>query len=401
MSLLFYLLAAVLIYLSYKSFRGGIDYLNYFKRELAKPVPDYAPFVTVFAPCRGVDDGLLANLDALLRQDYPEFEVVFIVDEPDDPATAIIEEAWREARRQVKLVVAPKATDSSQKVANLREALSYAEPASDVFVFVDSDVRPSRHWLRDLVAPLPDERVGAATGYRWFISDSPTFASEMRNTWNASIASALGRNRKTNFCWGGSTAIRREVFEKLDISERWSGTLSEDFTVTRAMNEAGLDIYFVPRALTATVTDCSWRELFEFTTRQMKITRVYATKLWLLSFFGSALFTTVMFASVLVIILSPRNDLTVVVALITLTAVTFFSIGKSWLRLRAVDLVFDQYRAMLRRQMLPQISLWALTPPLFLYNCLAALISKRIAWRGTVYEMISPNETRVLSQDDR
>ena len=51
--------------------------------------------------------------------------------------------------------------------------------------------------------------VGAATGYRWFISNNPTFASEMRCAWNASTASALGPNTNTNFCWGGSSAIRR------------------------------------------------------------------------------------------------------------------------------------------------------------------------------------------------
>src|SRR5688572_19960670 len=188
------------------------------------------------------------NFDALLQQDYPEFEIVFIVDDHDDPAAGVIESAWREAERHVKLVVAPKATDSSQKVENLREGVLHADPGSEVFVFVDSDSRPSPDWLRNLVAPLADERVGAATGYRWFISKRVTFASEMRNMWNASIASALGRNRASNFCWGGSSAVRCEVFDRLDIRTRWIGTLSDDFTVTRAMNEAGLEIHFVPKA---------------------------------------------------------------------------------------------------------------------------------------------------------
>jgi cellulose synthase/poly-beta-1,6-N-acetylglucosamine synthase-like glycosyltransferase len=400
MTLVFSILATALIFFSYKSFRGGIDYLNYFKQELAKPLPDYAPPVTIFAPCRGVDEGLLENLDALLSQDYEEYEVVFIVDDENDPATRVIEEAWREARRQVKLVVAPRATDSSQKVANLREGIPYADPTSEVFVFVDSDARPSRDWLMNLVAPLHDEGVGATTGYRWFISRSETFASEMRNLWNASIASALGPNRKTNFCWGGSTAIRRDVFERLDIRERWRGTLSDDFTLTRAMNEAGLDIYFVPKALTASIDDCSVRDLFEFTTRQMKITRVYSPKLWAMSFIGSGLFNAVMLISILIMVFSARNGLTVVVAMFTILAVTVFSIGKSWLRLKAVNQVLDEHRAKLRRQVLPQITLWSLAPALFFYNSFAALISRRVGWRGTVYEMVSPNETRIVAETE-
>ena len=393
---LFYILAALLIYLSYKSFRGGIDYLNYFKQELAKPRSDYTPFVTIFAPCRGVDQGMLDNLDALLSQDYPDYEIVFIVDEETDGATAVIEAAWREARRPVKLVVAPKAIDSSQKVTNLREGIPYAEPASEVFVFVDSDARPSRRWLRSLVAPLTDEKVGAATGYRWFISERETFASEMRNIWNASIASALGPNRKTNFCWGGSTAIRRDVFERLNIHGRWSGTLSDDFTVTRAMNAAGLDIYFVPGALTASIENSTFREMLEFTTRQMKITRVYSSKLWLLSFFASGLFNLVMLSAILIVVLSATNDLTVLVALFTLIAVTFFSVGKSWLRLKAVRLALTAYDRELRRQMFPQVSLWTLTPAIFFYNSFLAWISRRVVWRGTTYELVSPTETRIL-----
>jgi len=396
MTLLFYIFAALLIYLSYKSFRSGIDYLNYFKRELARPRSEFEPFVTIFAPCKGIDQGMQENFDALLQQDFPDYEVVFIVDDGNDPAASVIESAWREAEgRHVKLVVAPAATDSSQKVESLREGVLHADPQSEVFVFVDSDARPTQDWLRNLIAPLTDERVGAATGYRWFISQGATFASEMRNAWNASIASALGPNRKSNFCWGGSTAIRRDVFERLNIRERWHGTLSDDFTITRAMHDAGLDIYFVPQALTPSIEDCTFRELLEFTTRQMKITRVYAAKLWAVSFFGSGVFTIVMLAALLIVIFSARNDLTVAVAMVTLVAVSIFSIGKSWLRVKAVRMALPHYRPQLQKQMLPQLSLWLITPAMFLYNCLAAFISRRIMWRGRTYVMVSPVKTEV------
>ena len=86
----YYILAALLIYFSFRSFKGGIEYLNYFKHELAKPLPDYTPFVTLFVPCRGIDQGMLENFDALLSQDYPEYEVIFIVDEENNKTKNII-----------------------------------------------------------------------------------------------------------------------------------------------------------------------------------------------------------------------------------------------------------------------------------------------------------------------
>ena len=148
-----------------------------------------------------------------------------------------------------------------------------------MLVFVDTDARPQANWLRSWCAPLADSNLGAATGYRWFIPVRGGFASQLRSVWNASIASALGEREDKNFCWGGSTAIRRSTFEKLQVTERWRGTVSDDFTVTRMLQEAKLPIHFVPACLVPSVGECSARELLEFTNRQLKITRVYAPHL--------------------------------------------------------------------------------------------------------------------------
>lgn len=385
--------AALLIYLSSRSFRGGIDYLNYFKQELARLDSGYTPFATVIAPCKGLDEQLGENLNSLLTQNYPSYEVLFVVDDRTDPAVKVIEEIAYKNAKDTKVIVAPRATMSGQKVENLREAVLHADERSRVFAFVDSDVRPGPDWLRSLVAPLADDTIGAATGYRWFVSENTNFASKLRSAWNASIASALGPNRRSNFCWGGSTAISREIFERLKMREKWLGTLSDDFTVTRAMNEAGLPIHFVPRAIVPSAGRCSAAGLFEFTNRQMKITRVYARDLWLMSFFGSALFNLVMVASVLMLVLCSFATLPWLAALFTVAAVTFLSVGKAWLRFAAIRLVLPSQSDAIGRQFGYQMTLWLLTPAVFLVNCIAALFSRRIKWRGIEYEMVSFTET--------
>lgn len=394
MIFVFYTFAALLIYFSFKSFRGGIDYLNYFRREIAKPVSELTPFVTILAPCKGLDQGLKENLEALLAQNYPAYEVVFVVDDQNDPAVPVI----RGLPGEPKLVVAPKSPDSSQKVENLREAVLHASDLATVFVFVDSDARPSKDWLRHLVAPLEDESIGIATGYRWFISSRPSFASEMRSAWNASIASALGPGLKNEFCWGGAAAIRREVFERLDVRERWHGTVSDDFVLARVVRDAGMPIYFVPQALTPSVETCTLRELFEFTTRQIKLTRVYSPKLWKLSFFGAGLFNTVMLSAILIAIFYRQNGFAVIAAALTIFAVSAFSIGKAWLRLKAVEMVLTDYGDSVRKQALSQLTLWSLAPAVFLFNCTAALISRKIEWRGNRYVLVSPTKTISLNR---
>jgi ceramide glucosyltransferase len=396
---LFYLLAALLIYFSARSFRGGIDYLNYFKKELAKLPSAYAPFATVIAPCKGLDGDLDENLTALIEQDYSKYEVIFVVDDKKDAAVNVIEKVSRRGAgpaKKTKLVIAPIATESGQKVENLREAVLHADARSEVFVFVDSDARPVKHWLRSLISSLADPDIGAATGYRWFISRDLTFSSELRNVWNASIASYLGPDASGNFCWGGSTAIRRETFEKLDIREKWRGTLSDDFTLARAIHDAKLPIHFVPNALTPTIENCTFREMVEFTTRQMKITRVYAPKLWLMSFLGSGLFCIVMIYAFLIVALSTHNDIKVLAAVLTLILVGGLSIAKSWLTLKAVRLVLTNHDADLRKQIVPQLTFWLISPFVLFYNCFAALMSRRLIWRGIAYEVVSNTQTRIV-----
>ncbi len=395
---LFLPFASLLVWLSFRSFMGGIRYRRFFRKELALSRSDFTPFATVIAPCRGLETGLAENLTALFEQDYPGYEIVFVVDDPGDPCAAVIERLAAAYEVRSSIVVAPQAIDSGQKVENLRHGVLHASDGSEVLVFVDSDARPSKRWLRSLIAPLQETGVGAATGYRWFISDEPTFASELRSAWNASITSALGPDRETNFCWGGSTAIRRETFDRLNIRERWLGTLSDDFTVTTVLREAGMPVVFVPQALTPSFGNCTFRELVSFTTRQMKITRVYAPPLWLLSLFGSALFNGVMLASLAIIWAASTNDLFVLAAIATVSIVSLLSIGKAWLRLKAVRFAMPEYERQLRRQVWTQHTFWTLTPALFLYNSIAALFSRTIVWRGITYRLNSPRETVIISE---
>ncbi len=368
------------------SLRGGRDYLAYFRCELDKPLCDFAPFVTIFAPCRGLDQGLRENLSALFSLAYPAYEIIFVTDSADDDCVAVIAAARREFPLvKSQLVIAGAATDCGQKVHNLRAAVLFADKRSEIFAFVDSDARPHAGWLRALVAPLSDENIGAASGYRWFVPVRGGLASQLRAVWNASVASALGANGRRNFCWGGATAIRRETFDRLDMRERWRGTLSDDFALTRALHKADLLIHFVPNCLTASHEDCDWRELFEFTTRQIKITRVYAPNLWLIVLISNLLFTLIFFGGWL---LATRR-LWLVAPLLILYALGSL---KAFWRWQAVKLAVGERSG---RGLWAHLLLWPFTSAIYAYNALAAAFSRRIVWRGIEYELKSPLETVV------
>ncbi len=413
---IFYFFAAVLVFLGWQSLRGGVLYLAYFRKSLAAPLPDDTPFCSIIAPCRGLDAGLRENLAALFRQNFPRYEIVFVVDDECDEAVSVIRNLMSEPPASAgglashnsnrpltqavltKLVIAGKAVGESQKIHNLRQAVTEVSNESKIFVFVDSDARPGENWLRNLITPLHDEKIGCATGYRWFVSKNFSFASELRSVWNASVASALGANVRKNFCWGGSTAIRRETFERLDVSERWRGTLSDDFALTRMMNEENLPICFVPQCLTATVENCSFGELLEFTTRQMKITRVYAEHLWKASLIGSFVFAIVFWTGVL--LLFSLSGVHFWLTLFFVLIIFALGAGKSFLRMKAVRLILKDYEKETKRQIFTHSVLWTLTPLIYFYNSLCALFSRKIVWRGIEYELKSATETVILTTNE-
>jgi len=385
---LYYLLAAISCWIGIKSLLGGFRFAAYVKRETSRPLPDFQPFVSVIAPGRGLEFGLAENLRALVLQDYPRYEVLFVFDAADDPAIDVVKQL--NTNVPTRIIIAGPATDSGQKVHNLRVATTRVDPASEVLVFVDTDARPGKQWLKQLVAPLADAELGAASGYRWFIPENGGVASRLRSVWNASIASALGADRTKNFCWGGSTAIRRTTFDRLAVNDRWRGTVSDDFTMTRVLKEAKLPIHFTPRCLVASVGDCDFKEMLEFTTRQIKITRVYASHLWLPLLLGSALFSIVFFGGLILIGLSPRLP-------VALLLLLMFALGatKSFIRFRAVSRVLETSN----RDLLAHLVLWPVASLLYLYNAIIAGFSRRITWRGITYELKSPREAVIIPRE--
>ena len=265
-------------------------------------------------------------------------------------------------------------------------------------MFVDSDARPGRDWLRSLVAPLQDASIGATTGYRWFVPVGGGFASHLRSVWNASIASALGVDGTKNFCWGGATAIRRSTFEESKVIEHWRGTVSDDFAMTRAVHEGGLPIKFVPQCLTPSFEGCNLRELIEFTTRQLKITRAYAAHLWKAVLFGSLIFVITFFGGIALIVARSLMHLPIATPLFLLLILFAMGAMKSHLRLRAVATIIDHAKVKSFASTLAHISLWPIASGLYLYNALVAAGSRRINWRGITYELKSPNETVIIQK---
>jgi cellulose synthase/poly-beta-1,6-N-acetylglucosamine synthase-like glycosyltransferase len=384
----YYFLAALATWFGLQSLLNGFRFAAYVRRETSRALPDYRPFVSVIAPTRGLEAGFAENVRPLFDQNYPSYEVLFVFDDADDRSLQVIQEMGG------RTVISGPAKGTGQKVHNLIAAVREIDPRCEVIVFVDTDARPDTNWLRKLVAPLSDEKLGASTGYRWFIPERGGLATRLRGVWNASIASALGEDNHKNFCWGGSTAIARSTFVRLNVAERWAGTVSDDFTLTRVLKEAELPIHFTPNCLVPSVGDCDFGELLEFTTRQIKITRVYASHLWLPLMLGSGLFCTVFFGGIALWLVTGS-----VVVLAILALLFLLGAAKGFIRWRAIGVPLAEHKSKLNRDLWAHIILWPFASLLYFYNTLVAAFSRRIKWRGITYELKTPTEAVIISRE--
>jgi len=404
MDLLFLLLAGVVLLKGLLGVLLSLSYQRYLDRQLSRTPPAWMPPASVIVPCKGSDFELRENVAAILDQEFEDYEVIFVTATEADPSLAALRQAARQfPGRRVKFVVSGFSSQRGEKVHNLMRALESVDPASQVLVFADSDGRPHRHWLRDLLSPLRDPETGASTGYRWFFPRGRNLASLLRATWNSSIATLLGEHRH-NFAWGGSMAIRRSTFAAADVLEYWKHSVSDDYSLTEAVNAAGLRIHFEPRCLVASHGDCTWRELVEWSTRQIIITKVYSRGLWRLALLSEWPFvffwwwavgeltawTLGMGASIRISWLQGAP------LLFLLGAIWFLGGVRGFFRWRMVRRIRPEQRERLKRDSWGYLLLGPLAATLTACNLAVSLFTSTIVWRRVRYEMVSSREVRVV-----
>lgn len=397
----FFLAGALLVLQSVWAFVDGIRFLGLVRRRRDSPPENYAPAAAVVIPCKGVDAGFDANLTGFLNQNYPDYQVVFVVATRKEVAykslharlgTPVGSGALN--RPPTSLVVAGFADGRGEKVNNLLRGIGAVDQAAKVLVFADIDATPSPDWLRSLVAPLADPQITVSTGFRWYLPGEG-FVSRLRAAWDTSIATMMG-DHDHNFAWGGSMAIRFADFRALDIAERyWANTVSDDYALTRAVREAGGKIAFQPRCLVASREESSFRNFLRWSTRQIIITRVYAGHLWKLGLAAYLFYCGTLILGVLALALPGATAHQRVVMAVTLSIVLLLGAGKGYLRSRVAREVFPTGNgggASCYWQLSP------LVPWIMLWNFVAAGFTRRIVWRGTEYEIVSRDKVRVVGQ---
>lgn len=235
-------------------------------RWVRRPIQRSAerPPVTVLKPLYGTEPLLEQALATLCQQDYPDWQIVFGVQDPEDPAVAVVERLRiRFPHVAMSLVVDHARHGANGKVSNLINMFPAAR--HDVIVIADSDVHAGPDYLERLVAALGQPGVGLVTTLYAGLPATQAWAARLGATQithgflpSAVLARALGRRD----CLGATMCLRRADLQRIGGLPALADHLADDQVLGRRIAALGLDVVLAQTVVLTTVPEGSLRDLF-------------------------------------------------------------------------------------------------------------------------------------------
>jgi ceramide glucosyltransferase len=209
---------------------------RFFSRERARTIPDFTPPVSILKAVRGTDFATFENYASFCRQNYPEYEIIFALNDAEDSAASIIGRLIEEFPEQnVRVLVGAEDLGANRKVNKL--ARMAHEARHEILALSDGDVRVSANYLREVVAPFASKQIGAVTSFYAGIvqnnlgaelealgAASDFFAGVLMADWMEGIHFALGASIVTTKSWlakiGGFASIADMLADDYELGKR-------------------------------------------------------------------------------------------------------------------------------------------------------------------------------------
>jgi len=387
------LLLSVLVYRNYR----------YALSKYRKNRSWYRPRTLLIVPCKGLDSAFQKNITSFVNQDYENYLLWFVVADKSDPAYDELYKLKNQLSQSskalnVQVLAAGQGHSCSQKLHNLLYCYERIGDDVEVMAFADSDACVRSDWLSHIVYPLRQSKNGAASGYRWFVPKKNNLASLALSAVNAKIAQLLG-NTRFNQAWGGSMAIRVDIFRRLALDKIWPKALSDDLSLSYAVKKAGMKVAFVPACLVASYEYTTWSKLFEFGRRQFLITRISAPRTWWFGLCSSLYSVLGLWAGAALAVyaatIGEKN-----LPLFTAVPILFFAsqMSRAILRQRMISKLLNYDWPKMKAACAADILFFWIWSLLMLFFIISSAIGRTIQWQGIRYKLLGPLETITLGE---
>lgn len=246
-----------------------------FPERYAAPAGGFTPPVSVLKPIRGLDPEAYENFATLCRQDYPNYEILFCVSDRNDSALPVIEQLARDFPAcRIRILFGSGRDAPNDKVAKLVRLVEEAH--HEVLVISDSDVRVRPDYLRSMVAPLAETKVGATTCFYVSVCER-TFADRLQTVgmisdFYAGILVARELDG-VKFALGPSIATTKSRLAEFGGYAAIENRPADDLLVGRLIAEGGHEVALLRYSIETVVDYHSMRELLQKRLRWIVVMR--------------------------------------------------------------------------------------------------------------------------------
>jgi len=244
------------------------------QRLAAEAVTEW-PVVSLLKPVHGREVRLKENIESFFHQDYPEYEILFAVDTEENEALGIVREVCaRYPNIRTQVIVTGRSPWLNPPAYSFYKMAALA--AHDILVTSDSDVEVQPNYLREVVPPMLDPKVGMLTcvyrgknvGGFWSAVHAVGMSVEM----SAGVVTAnLLEGMK--FGLGPTIVVRRDALEKIGGYSVLGEYFANDFVIGNLVEKAGYRVVLSRHVIDHVVSPLKFRRVWEDEVRWAKSTR--------------------------------------------------------------------------------------------------------------------------------
>lgn len=344
--------------------------LRFFSRSEPDEDSNPAP-ATIMIPLHGADFKAYQNYAGFCRQDYPEYQIVFGVRDPRDSSIPIVKKLIEDfAERDIALVVSDKTIGQNLKVSNLQNMLERVK--HERIVIVDSDIRVGPDYLRRVLAPFADERVGLVTClYR--AAEAPDFGAQLEAVGiTAEFAPGVlmaWMLEGVKFALGSTMATTRTRLESIGGFHALADYLADDFMLGNLIDRSGYEVRLSKLVVETAMQPVGLAGMLRHQLRWARSTRISRPLgyLGLILTYGTALaLLTVAFDR------ASSLSLLLLAATLLIRLAMGWLIGVHWLG----DRILKKYFWLLPIRDVLSFLIWC-----------SSWVGKRVEWRGRQFEV--------------
>ena len=218
-----------------------------FFRPSPAPATDLPP-VSILKPLKGAPPDLYADLASFCQLDYPTFQIICGIRDPNDPAVAIVNQIQQDFPNcDIALVTAPNVIGTNYKVSTLHHLMPQVK--YDYLVITDSDVSVEPDYLQTIIPPLTRADIGLVTCVYRGSSKDPVPAlleSLIINTAFTTQVVVASQVEQPSYAFGATMALKRACLDAIGGFSTLSDYLADDYYLGFLITQAGYSIQVLP-----------------------------------------------------------------------------------------------------------------------------------------------------------